>query len=228
MNRPITYKRSMKAKNLYIKIRPFNDVLVSIPFFMSKTEAQSFVEKKSDWIYKKLLDIVQIESSHNKSLNGYKTRHSTVTFKDTTASRASFRLSKNEISVFVPKSLNESDEQVRKCAHRAINRALLLESEQLLPNRVQELAQKYNLLYNSLTIKYAKTRWGSCSGRNDIMLNPHLLRLNDELIDYVILHELAHTKVKNHSKEFWLTLKNFSAKSKEHDKELKKYSLQYL
>jgi len=228
MNRPITYKRSLKAKNLYIKIKPFNDVFVSIPFFMSKVEAQSFVNSKSEWIQKKLLGIVEIESSHNRSLAGYKTRFSTVIFKTTSASRASFRLVKNKISIFIPEHLDENEESVRKCTHRAINKVLLLEAEQILPHRVKELAKKYNLLYKSLNIKYTKTRWGSCSGKNDIILNPHLLRLKDELIDYVILHELAHTKVKNHSKKFWLTLQKLSANSRENDKELKKYSLQYL
>jgi len=228
MNRPITYKRSLKAKNLYIKIKPFNDVLVSVPFFMSKSEAQNFVKSKNGWIQKKLLDIVEIESLHNRSLAGYKTRFSTVVFKITSASRASFRLIENEISIFVPAHLDENEKSIRKCTHRAINKALLLEAKKILPYRVEELAKKYNLLYKSLNIKYTKTRWGSCSGKNDIILNPHLLRLKDELIDYVILHELAHTKVKSHNKFFWLTLQKLSVKAKEHDKELKKYSLQYL
>ena len=195
---------------------------------MSRLEAQNFVNSKSAWIEKKLLDIVKIEKSHNRSLSGYKTRFSTVAFKRTSASRASYRVKENEISIFIPEHLDESEDSVRKCTHRAINKVLLLESKQLLPTRLEELSKIYNLPYDSLTIKYTKTRWGSCSGKNEIILNPHLLRLNDELIDYVILHELTHTKVKNHSKKFWNTLKSFSTKSKEHDKELKKYSLQYL
>jgi len=227
MNRPITYKRSLKAKNLYIKIKPFNDVLVSVPFFMNKSEAQNFVKSKNKWIQKKLLSVIEIESLHSRNLAGYKTRFSTVVFKITSASRASFRLIENEISIFVPAHLDENEESVRKCTHRAINKALFLEAKKILPYRVEELAKKYNLLYKSLNIKYTKTRWGSCSGKNDIILNPHLLRLKDELIDYVILHELTHTKVKSHNKFFWLTLQKLSAKAKEYDKELKKYSLQY-
>ena len=227
MNREITYKRSRRSKNLYIKIKPFSDVIVSMPFFMLKSTAEDFVDKKSSWIQKKLLEIKQIEQSHNKSLNGFKTRYSTVTFKGTSASRVSFRILKNEISVFVPKNLNEKDVQVHKCAIRAINKSLMMESELILPKRVEEISQKYNLLYNSLTIKYTKTRWGSCSGKNDIILNPHLLRLPDELLDYVILHELTHTKVKNHSKKFWSTIKSLDANAKKLDKELKQYSLQY-
>ena len=53
------------------------------------------------------------------------------------------------------------------------------------------------------------------------------MRLREELIDYVILHELVHTKVKNHSREFWTTLDIHYPKSKSLDKELKKYSLRF-
>ena len=72
-----------------------------------------------------------------------------------------------------------------------------------------------------------KTRWGSCSFKNNINLSLHLMRLREELIDYVILHELVHTKVKNHSREFWTTLDIYCPKSKSLDKELKKYSLRF-
>ena len=51
-----------------------------------------------------------------------------------------------------------------------------------------------------------KTRWGSCSAQNNISINVGLIALSDELRDYVILHELVHTKIKNHSKEFWKAL----------------------
>jgi len=87
------------------------------------------------------------------------------------------------------------------------------------------LAKKHNFNYQKLTIKNTKTRWGSCSFKNNINLSLHLMRLKEELIDYVILHELVHTKVKNHSKEFWMTLDIHCPESKKLDKELKKYSL---
>ena len=76
-----------------------------------------------------------------------------------------------------------------------------------------------------MAIKNTKTRWGSCSFKNNINLSLHLMRLREELIDYVILHELVHTKVKNHSIEFWTTLDIHCPNSKNLDRELKKYSL---
>jgi|TARA_B110000196_G_scaffold165286_1_gene142110 predicted metal-dependent hydrolase len=94
-----------------------------------------------------------------------------------------------------------------------------------LKERIDFLSEKHNFKYNKLFIKNQKTRWGSCSGENNINLNAKLLNLPQKLIDYVILHELVHTKVKNHSSEFWFTLESYMDDSKKYDKELKKYSL---
>jgi predicted metal-dependent hydrolase len=94
-----------------------------------------------------------------------------------------------------------------------------------LKNRINFLSEKHNFKYNKLFIKNQKTRWGSCSEKNNINLNAKLLNLPQELIDYVILHELVHIKVKNHSSQFWLTLESYMKDSKKYDKELKKYVL---
>ena len=94
-----------------------------------------------------------------------------------------------------------------------------------LKERIDFFSEKHNFKYNKLFIKNQKTRWGSCSGENNINLNAKLLNLPQKLIDYVILHELVHTKVKNHSTEFWFTLESYMDDSKKYDKELKKYSL---
>ena len=80
---------------------------------------------------------------------------------------------------------------------------------------------------NKVKINNAKTRWGSCSIENNITLSLQLMRLPDYLIDYVILHELAHTKVKNHSIHFWDFLDSITdSKAKNLDKELKSFYLQ--
>ena len=72
-----------------------------------------------------------------------------------------------------------------------------------LIKRVDYLAHRYNFKYNKLTFRKMKTRWGSCTAKNNISLNKGLVFLSDELKDYVILHELVHTKIKNHSTKFW-------------------------
>ena len=94
-----------------------------------------------------------------------------------------------------------------------------------LEKRIVYLADQHNFKFQKLFIKNQKTRWGSCSSKNNINLNAKLLHLPDKLIDYVIMHELVHTQVKNHSKEFWLMLTSYFSDTKECDRELKKYKL---
>lgn len=94
-----------------------------------------------------------------------------------------------------------------------------------LLNRLDVLAQLHGFRYNRVTIRNQKTRWGSCSSKNNINLNIQLINLPLKLIDYVILHELVHTMVKNHSELFWNTLESFVMNSRNLDKQLKKYYL---
>ena len=75
-------------------------------------------------------------------------------------------------------------------------------ARKVLCRRIGELAQLHNFVYNRVSIRKQKTRWGSCSSKNNINLNMNLLHLPPELMDYVLLHELVHTRVKNHGKDF--------------------------
>ena len=93
----------------------------------------------------------------------------------------------------------------------------------VLVDRLDLLAQKYGYSYNRVFIRNQKTRWGSCSTKNNINLNVNLVRLPDELIDYTILHELVHTRVKNHSRRFWDQMDMLLGDAKKIDKKLSAY-----
>ncbi len=97
------------------------------------------------------------------------------------------------------------------------------QARELLISRLNQLAQKHGFSYERVSIRNQKTRWGSCSHLNNISLNMKLTRLKDELMDYVILHELVHTKIKNHSKKYWAELDKYTGNAKALDKELKKF-----
>ena len=93
-----------------------------------------------------------------------------------------------------------------------------------LIDRLYFLSQKYGFNYNRVFIKNQKTRWGSCSAKNNINLNITLVRLPDELIDYTILHELVHTRVKNHNRRFWDQMDKLLGDAKKLDRKLSEYS----
>ena len=90
----------------------------------------------------------------------------------------------------------------------------VIDMKQKLINRTHQLACEYGFKYNKITIRKQKTRWGSCSGSNNISLNIKLIHLPDYLIDYVILHELLHTRIKNHSRIFWNELSKLLPRAK--------------
>ncbi len=96
-------------------------------------------------------------------------------------------------------------------------------ARRILNQRLNELAKFHDFHYNRVSIRNQKTRWGSCSSKNNISLNKKILYLPPELIDYVLLHELVHTKIKNHGKEFWRELDKMVPKSKKVDKRLQNY-----
>ena len=112
-----------------------------------------------------------------------------------------------------------SDEDIKILRGRA---------KKYLPQRVEELSHRHGLAYNRVFIKNLKSRWGSCSAKNNINLNLHLMRLPENLIDYVILHELAHTKEKNHGKGFYDLLNSFMHDAKVFERELKNYSASFI
>ena len=92
-------------------------------------------------------------------------------------------------------------------------------------NAAAELAKKYGFKYGRVFIKNQKTLWGSCSYRNNINLNLNLVALNDEFIDYVLLHELTHTVHKNHQKAFYDLLKKNMPNALDVQKRLKKIKI---
>jgi predicted metal-dependent hydrolase len=105
-------------------------------------------------------------------------------------------------------------------------RAWRKQAKEYLPKRVEELAAKHKFDHKKVAVKNSKTRWGSCSFDNSINLSLHLMRLPDHLVDYVILHELVHTKIKNHSRDFWQLLDIVSGNAKKLDREVKDCRIQ--
>jgi len=99
------------------------------------------------------------------------------------------------------------------------------EAGKRLVTRLNELSEKHGFTFNKVFVKNQKTRWGSCSEKNNINLNVNLVLVPDELIDYTILHELVHTRVKDHSKRFWNELEKLVKNAKKFDKKLNQYKI---
>jgi len=103
----------------------------------------------------------------------------------------------------VPSQLQLDDTTVQRIATNACVRALRNEAEALLPGRLATIAEREGFRYKSVTVKRLKGRWGSCDQHGNIVLNLFLMQLPWELVDYVLLHELIHTKHLHHGADFW-------------------------
>jgi len=97
-----------------------------------------------------------------------------------------------------------------------------VDARKRLTDRLYHLAKEHGFACNNVSIREQRTRWGSCSYKNNISLNVKLVLLPKELIDYVMLHELVHTRIHNHSKKFWAELDKYVGNGKAMASRIKK------
>jgi len=97
-------------------------------------------------------------------------------------------------------------------------------ANEFLVNKIKEISNKIQINYKSISIINSKSKWGSCDNLENIRLNLKLIMLPNDLIEYVICHELCHTIELNHSKKFWNLLKKFGYEKKNVRNKLKYYN----
>lgn len=100
---------------------------------------------------------------------------------------------------------------------------LFEEAKRDIPRRVQRFAGEMNVSYGRITIRNQKTRWGSCSAKGNLNFNCLLMLAPEEVRDYVVIHELAHRKQMNHSKQFWHEVEMLMPDYMEKEKWLKEH-----
>lgn len=112
---------------------------------------------------------------------------------------------------------------------KVIEEALRSNAKMILPPRLHQLSVQHGLTYQSLKINGSQSRWGSCSSLGSINLSYYLVLLPPHLIDYVLLHELTHTREMNHSTTFWDLLNRFTqGKALALREEIKKYKTDFI
>ncbi len=110
---------------------------------------------------------------------------------------------------------SSSEEEIEELRRRA---------KEYLPNRLAILAERFGFSYGRVTIRATRSKWGSCSWNNNISLSLFLMKLPEELIDFVLIHELCHTIHHNHSQDFHKVMNNcVENREKELHKALKMY-----
>lgn len=215
----VTFSRNRRSKNIKLSVKPDKSVLVSFPYFITKREVLQFVHKNSGWI-----KLQQQKMNGRKPIFTNQTKINSKFYEISFAIDHKKRVAKKnrELTIFVPDF--ESDDSVAYIEH-CLAEVYRFEAKQLLPKRLGELAMQHGFRYNKVTIRNNRRNWGSCSSKNNISLNLQMMKLPNHLIDYILLHELVHTDVKNHSPEFWKRLDELTNnQAKELSKEVRKFS----
>lgn len=199
------YKRRGN-RNLRMSVTPRGVVRVSIPTWAPYKAGVAFAQARIDWIKQQSRPTVLL--THNQAVG--KAHH--LNFEVADVARPTSRLSGSSITIRYPAHLTAGSEAVQAAAQRAAVRALRQQAEQLLPQRLASLAKQHDFTYASVSIKQLRGRWGSCDQNKHIVLNLYLMQLPWELIDYVILHELVHTRILKHGPPFWAEMEQYVSK----------------
>lgn len=198
---PVVFLRRKGSRSFRISISPSGDIRVNMPSYVPYRSAIIFARSKSDWIAIHRPPTVIL--TNNTPVG--KAHH--IVFKQGNSLRSSVRA--NELIIWIPAGNEISDKIVQKKANTASTKLLKIEATQLLPPKLKILATKYGFAYKEVTIKRLRSKWGSCDTNKNIVLNCHLMQLPWHLIEYVMLHELVHTRVMAHGAVFWAELAKY-------------------
>ncbi len=205
-------------RNIRLSIGHTGEVRVSLPFWAPYGAAVAFVKSKSDWIAQQKPPPVLITQGYAVG----KAHH--ICFEAGSGQGVSTRITGNRVRVLLPLGIRWDSSLAQQAAATVGVRALKKEARKLLPQRLESLAEQHGYTYRSVSVRQLKGRWGSCSQHTDIVLNCFLMKLPWELIDYVLLHELAHTRVMAHGPQFWSEMQTTTPKVQSLRKEIKRYS----
>ena len=191
------HRRRRGQKNIYLRILSDGTVILSSPWLTPQAEIEKFLKEKVEWIHRKLAQRI----THSR-------QNPTIWSKDCRL----WYLGKRYPVIKVEARRNalrfEKGSFLFHCADRAKfeeaqHRFYRRVAEGFIVPRVSEWSVAMGLSPESVSFRRYKSRWGCCTHDDRLTFNTALMRYDEELIDYVIVHELAHIRHKNHGREFW-------------------------
>lgn len=213
----VVVRRSAKATQVRLRVAPDGTLRASMPVYAPIFLLKRLI-KSSRVQLRAMLAQAQPATSYEDGQQIGKS-HSLLVQRGARA--LSVTRQKQHIVVSLPAGKSLRDTDVVRAIRDASIAALRIESKKYLPRRLQYLATQYGFEYERVRFSHASSRWGSCSSTGTISLNIALMKLPFELIDYVLIHELAHTKEMNHSAAFWRYVEMVDPQYKAHRSALK-------
>jgi hypothetical protein len=194
----VTRKKSLK--NTYITVDT-DKVLVKTNDDTSIDDIKDMVKSKSAWISKKLelfkTIAVNKDISTGSRLYYMGKSYYVNMIKDETTTDITINFTHSKFHITTP--LKYSDGELNNAIENFYKQKAI---DKIIP-LTKKWSKKMELIPEHISFRYSKNRWASCSSTNRISFNYQLLKLSSSLIEYVVIHELAHILHQNHSKDFW-------------------------
>lgn len=218
----IVVRRSRLSRFVRLKIGQNGSLSASLPWRSSIKLVKQLIDQSRD----ELRGIVREYHSkrpayHDGMLIG-KSHRLSIAYDDVALPSCSVK--DQRVIVTLPATTTITGASAQNFIRESALKALRKEARAFLPRRTRFLASQHGFQVETIKLNNAKTRWGSCSSKNMLNLNVALMRLPHELIDYVILHELCHTRHMNHSDEFWELVEQLDPDFKSHRQLLRSHS----
>lgn len=214
----ITIRRSSRSSHVKISVAPNGSLRASLPLYAPVFMLKRLIKSSRD----ELRNMISSQVPSYELRDGMSIGKShTLIVRPTRKPLTTVSRSKQRIIVELSPDAELSDPDVIEKVRAVIISALRIEAKSYLPKRLAYLASDMSCDYERVRFSHASGRWGSCSSTGTISLNIALMKLPHELIDYVLIHELCHTKQMNHSDRFWSLVAAEDPSYKLHRKALK-------
>ena len=199
-----------KRRSIALIINNKGEFIVRAPKTAKECEITAFVLKKQQWIITKRTQILNL--IENSKLNLEEGSYFSLFGIKYLVKVENCKTAKIKNEILVLPQENREDE-LKKLLKRELKKHLII--------RVAEIAKQFNFNFKRISISSAKTNWGSCGAKNTLNFTYKLALCPYPVIDYIIVHELCHTKIKNHSTKFWTEVKKVYPEYKHCEKWLK-------
>jgi predicted metal-dependent hydrolase len=209
-------QRNARSRNLRLRITTKAEVIVSAPPRVPEHLISRFVQEYSDWITRHLSKIkAKQELVDDNQVLIFGKIYQKVIHNDHSGDVPVY-ITNQELHVHPVTSTKTS-------VDRTVTTFLKTTAQKYIVPRTKKLAEVMGMTYTSLTLRDQKTRWGSCSSTGALNFNWRLVQYPVPVIDYVIVHELAHRREMNHSARFWALVAKYDPEYQAHRRWLKKY-----
>lgn len=194
----ITVRKSARATQVRLRVAPDGTLRASLPLYAPLFLVKRLLKTSRHELRALLHQAKPTTQYHDGQLIGKS--HTLIV---SPGSVLSAKRQRQRIIMTLPAQMALESPEALRTLREAVVGALRAEAKSYLPRRLEYLAKEHNFQFNKVRFSHASGRWGSCSSQGTISLNIALMKLPFELIDYVLLHELAHTEHMNHSPDFW-------------------------